>query len=131
MRTLAYDELIQKLNQFLKDENLEQISFVLNEIRREFKVDFQVVNISSYTHELLEQAKVDKVKFAKMQYFEKAASIRDLEYECAKYLGYKNQFHSAFPVFIKDDEEIQLLFTEKSEIIQRIESFIDNLPVRE
>lgn len=119
---------IQKLNQLLKDGNVEQTAIAINEIQKEFNATFKVVNLNLYTADLLEKAKTDKVKFAQMQYFEKAASSRDLEYECLKYLEYKNQLSDTGPVFIKDDADVLLLYTYRSEIILKLELRINNIP---
>lgn len=128
--TIIMKDYIQNLNQCLSESNVdfERLTKLIQDTYNNKKTKFRVVNAGNYTESVLEKTRADKLKFARMEYFEKAAASMNLEYECEKYLEFKNQLSNNDPIFIDDQCDITLLYFQDREIVRIISKIICGLP---
>jgi hypothetical protein len=87
------ESVILELNKLLTiDEfNFEQVDYFIQSLKEHNKVIIKLIDFEYYNEERLDKANKEKIICVQLQNFEKAASNRDLEMECKKYIDLKNE----------------------------------------
>jgi hypothetical protein len=85
--------ILQWLNDMLEKDNpdLELFETLLMTLKSEYNPKIKLIDFEYYNEERLMKAKEEKLICVRLQNFEKAASNRDLELDCQKHIGLKNQ----------------------------------------
>jgi len=88
------ENVIQELNNLLETDNFDimQFDIIYRLIKEQETAKTKLIDFEYYNEERLEEAKNEKIICVQLQNFEKAASSRDLELECQKYVDLKKEF---------------------------------------
>jgi hypothetical protein len=99
-------ELVQKMNNTLVSENfdIQQFNILIRSTRKQYNVKIKLFDFEYYDETRLEKAKQEKFICAQKHNFEKAASNRDLEIECQKYIDLKKQFKIEESMFFYEQD---------------------------
>lgn len=85
---------INGLNNFLESDSLdiEEFKKLYQSIKLNNTVKIKLIDFEYYNEKRLEEAKKEKIICVELMNFERAASNRDLELECQKYVDLKTEF---------------------------------------
>jgi len=88
------ENVIQELNNLLETDSFDimQFDIIYRLIKEQETAKTKLIDFEYYNEERLEEAKNEKIICVQLQNFEKAASSRDLELECQKYVDLKKEF---------------------------------------
>lgn len=88
------ENVIQELNNLLETDSFDimQFDIIYRLIKEQETAKTKLIDFEYYNEERLEEAKNEKIICVQLQNFEKAASCRDLELECQKYVDLKKEF---------------------------------------
>ena len=85
---------INKLNNFLESDSFDIVEF--EKLYQSLKISnnfrFKLIDFEYYNEKRLEEAIKEKIVCVELLNFERAASNRDLELECQKYIDLKSEF---------------------------------------
>jgi len=85
---------INELNSFLESDSfdIEEFDKLYQSLKLNNTFKIKLIDFDYYNEERLEEAKKEKIICVQLQNFERAASNRDLELECQKYVDIKSEY---------------------------------------
>lgn len=85
---------ISELNNFLESDSFDIVEFekLYQSIKISNNIKFKLIDFEYYNEKRLEEAIKEKIVCVELLNFERAASNRDLELECQKYIDLKLEF---------------------------------------
>lgn len=88
------ENVIHELNNLLEADSFEikQFANLYRLIKEQDTVKIKLIDFEYYNEKKLEEVKKEKIICVQLQNFERAASSRDLELECQKYVDLKKEF---------------------------------------
>jgi len=85
---------INELNKFLESDSfdIEEFDKLYKSLKHNNTFKIKLFDFEYYNEKRLEEAKKEKIICVELMNFERAASNRDLELECQKYIDIKSEF---------------------------------------
>jgi hypothetical protein len=98
------DEMVQKLNELLESESIDntEFDFLINRIKDELKMSVKFLDFEYFNEDRLESARANKMSKVKLQDFETAAEFREMEKECLNYIQLKRECNIEKSTFYYD-----------------------------
>jgi len=103
---------IAELNNFLEAEqfDIDAFGMFFQFLKQNHSFKINLIDFEYYNEQRLEEAKKEKISSVQHQNWEIAASNRDLELLCQKFIDIRNQFNIEKSFFLYEEDYLLYLF---------------------
>jgi len=103
---------IAELNNFLEAEqfDIDAFGMFFQFLKQNHSFKINLIDFEYYNEQRLEEAKKEKISSVQHQNWEIAASNRDLELLCQKFIDIRNQFNIEKSSFLYEEDYLLYLF---------------------
>jgi hypothetical protein len=119
------ENIALKMNEMLEADSFSRKDFdiLLNRLKEVHSIKVIILDFKYYSEKLLRKIKKEKIKFIKVQDFEKAAKLRDIEKECLGYISIRKEYKIEKSAFYLDQEYLFYLCLGTARNDQKVEAY--------
>jgi len=117
---------IAELNNFLVSEqfDIEAFDAFFLALKQNTSFKIKLIDFEYYNEQRLEEAKKEKISSVQYQNWERAASNRDLELLCQKFIDIRNQFNIEKSSFLYEEDYLLYLFLGTARNDKRVREYL-------
>jgi hypothetical protein len=102
------EDIVMKMNEMLEADKfkLNQFDFLIIQLKELFQITVKFLDFGYFNDKRLKLLKKEKIRLIKIQDFEAAAKIREMEKECSDYISVRTEYNIEKSSFYHDQENL-------------------------